>query len=140
MRLSPSVHLLQIVLLMWLMGAVPDIALGSEILGIPRIVDGDTVQIGTAKIRLEGIDSPETDQLCLDGQGKRWTCGIEARDRLTNAKGRRQGLDVPTNSVDRYGRALDRTNDRLSGSGAAKSLRRQLRRRTSRESKWPPFI
>lgn len=30
--------------------------------GIPRIVDGDTVQIGGTKIRFAGIDAPETDQ------------------------------------------------------------------------------
>jgi opacity protein-like surface antigen len=28
------------------------------------------------------IDAPEKDQLCLDGKGSPWTCGIEARDRL----------------------------------------------------------
>src|SRR5262245_32310815 len=26
------------------------------------------------------IDAPETDQLCLDRDGRRWNCGIEARD------------------------------------------------------------
>jgi hypothetical protein len=58
--------------------ALQGVALADEIRGIPRIVDGDTVQVGTAKIRLQGIDAPETDQLCLDRNGKRWTCGIEA--------------------------------------------------------------
>jgi endonuclease YncB( thermonuclease family) len=33
-----------------------------EISGIPRIVDGDTVQIGETKIRLQGID-PHSSQL-----------------------------------------------------------------------------
>src|SRR3954453_20764656 len=40
-------------------------ALAVDVTGIPRIVDGDTVAIGQTKIRLEGIDAPETDQLCL---------------------------------------------------------------------------
>jgi endonuclease YncB( thermonuclease family) len=54
----------------------------SEITGIPRIVDGDTVEIGQTKIRLSGIDAPETDQICLDAKGEKWACGIVARDEL----------------------------------------------------------
>ena len=38
--------------------------LAEEIIGIPRIVDGDTVQINEFKIRLEGIDAPEIKQQC----------------------------------------------------------------------------
>jgi endonuclease YncB( thermonuclease family) len=67
--------------------ALQGVALAEEIRGIPRIVDGDTVQIGAVKIRLQGVDAPETDQLCLDRDGKRWTCGIEARDRLIQKAG-----------------------------------------------------
>ena len=33
-----------------------------EFVGMPRVVDGDTLTIGAAKIRLQGIDAPETDQ------------------------------------------------------------------------------
>jgi endonuclease YncB( thermonuclease family) len=80
-------------------------ALANEILGVPRIVDGDTVQIGATKIRLQGIDAPETDQLCLDRLGKRWTCGIEARDRLAQKAGGKVWT-CRTDSIDRYGRAL----------------------------------
>lgn len=57
-------------------------ALAAEITGIPRIVDGDTVEIGQVKIRLAGIDAPETDQVCLDAKGEKWACGIAARDEL----------------------------------------------------------
>jgi endonuclease YncB( thermonuclease family) len=49
--------------------------------GVAHIVDGDTITINGTRIRLEGIDAPETDQICLDGKGKQWTCGISARDR-----------------------------------------------------------
>ena len=34
-------------------------AFAAEITGIPRIVDGDTVEIGQVKMRLSGIDAPE---------------------------------------------------------------------------------
>jgi endonuclease YncB( thermonuclease family) len=82
-----------------------DSAWGGEMVGVPRIVDGDTVQIGSAKIRLAGIDAPETDQLCLDREGKRWACGIEARDRLI-AKAGSKVWSCRSDSMDRYGRAL----------------------------------
>ena len=36
----------------------------TEIYGVPKIIDGDTVHINTKKIRLEGIDAPEIKQQC----------------------------------------------------------------------------
>src|ERR1700732_4426975 len=57
------------VLLFWLTIIGP--ATAADFVGIPRIVDGDTVQIDSAKIRLQGIDAPETDQICLDASRKR---------------------------------------------------------------------
>ena len=39
--------------------------------------------------RLEGIDAPETDQVCLDEAGAVWACGIEARDQLKQLVDRR---------------------------------------------------
>ena len=99
---SQMIRLLQIVTIM---GALQGVALAEDIRGTPRIVDGDTVQIGTVKIRLQGVDAPETDQLCLDRDGKRWSCGIEARDRLVHrASGK--VWTCRTSSIDRYGRAL----------------------------------
>ena len=54
----------------------------ADLTGVPRIVDGDTLAIGSTKVRLQGIDAPETDQVCLNANGVRWTCGIDARDQL----------------------------------------------------------
>ena len=51
--------------------------------------DGDTIQIGDMTYRLDGIDAPEVDQMCIDDHADPWTCGIEARDQLTKLiKGR----------------------------------------------------
>ena len=36
----------------------------TEIYGVPKIIDGDTVHINNKKIRLEGIDAPEINQQC----------------------------------------------------------------------------
>ena len=38
--------------------------LAEEIIGISKVIDGDTVQINNFKIRLEGIDAPEMRQKC----------------------------------------------------------------------------
>jgi endonuclease YncB( thermonuclease family) len=61
---------------------LPAIAQAADIGGTPKIREGDQIQIGTARIRLGGIDAPSVDQLCLNTTGERWTCGIAARDEL----------------------------------------------------------
>ena len=40
----------------------------TDVRGVPRIVDGDTLAIDSTKVRLEGIDAPETDQICLNAR------------------------------------------------------------------------
>jgi endonuclease YncB( thermonuclease family) len=45
--------------------------------------DGSTLQLGGATYRLDGIDAPAVDQLCIDEHADPWTCGVEARDQLT---------------------------------------------------------
>jgi endonuclease YncB( thermonuclease family) len=75
--------------------------------GVPRIVDGDTLEIGTTKIRLASIDAPESDQVCLDANRKCWTCGIEARDRLAAHIGNRP-VDCTPTGLDTYARTLAR--------------------------------
>lgn len=44
-------------------------AYAADLTGIPRIVDGDTIWIGETKIRLHGIDAPETKQECSQHDG-----------------------------------------------------------------------
>jgi endonuclease YncB( thermonuclease family) len=61
---------------------LPAAANAADITGVPRIRDGDQVQIGSTRIRLNGIDAPSVDQLCLNNSGERWTCGVAARDEL----------------------------------------------------------
>jgi endonuclease YncB( thermonuclease family) len=46
------------------------------------VKDGNTVRIDRMSFRLEGIDAPEPDQMCLDANGSLWACGVEARTRL----------------------------------------------------------
>ncbi|ANW05638.1 nuclease [Bradyrhizobium icense] len=52
--------------------------------------DGNTLQLGNVIYRLDGIDVPSIDQLCIDEHADSWTCGIEARDQLTKLIGGKQ--------------------------------------------------
>jgi endonuclease YncB( thermonuclease family) len=53
------------------------------------VTDGDTIVLNGVSHQLEGIDAPDTDQLCLDAAGAVWRCGIEARDQLKKFIGNR---------------------------------------------------
>jgi endonuclease YncB( thermonuclease family) len=54
------------------------------------IRDGGTLQVGSVTYRLDGIDVPALDQLCIDEHADAWTCGLEARDQLAKLIGDRQ--------------------------------------------------
>jgi endonuclease YncB( thermonuclease family) len=72
MKLLPAIVLL----------LLPAIAGAADITGTAKVREGDTVLIGSTRIRLGGIDAPSVDQLCLNNLGERWTCGVAARDEL----------------------------------------------------------
>jgi len=52
--------------------------------------DGGTLEVAGVTYRLDGIDAPELDQLCIDEHADAWACGVEARDRLSSLIGGRQ--------------------------------------------------
>ncbi len=52
-----------------------------------KVVDGDSLFIGSREIRLSGIDAPEYHQLCLDKDGFKYECGKEARKALARLAG-----------------------------------------------------
>ncbi len=52
------------------------------------VKDGATLQIAGVTYRLDGVDAPEFDQICLDDHADPWTCGVEARDQLAKLIGR----------------------------------------------------
>lgn len=73
---------------------------------VTRVSDGDTLKVGPVRVRLHGIDAPETDQDCTLG-GKPYRCGIDATNALkTLAEGKPVTCAVLT--TDRYGRLVAR--------------------------------
>ena len=43
--------------------------------GEARAIDGDTIEVEGTRIRLQGIDAPETRQRCTTADGVSWACG-----------------------------------------------------------------
>jgi endonuclease YncB( thermonuclease family) len=56
----------------------------------PIVRDGGTIELTDATYRLDGIDAPAFDQLCIDDHADSWTCGVEARDQLASLIGGRE--------------------------------------------------
>ncbi len=50
--------------------------------GVPRVVDGDTLEVAGTKIRMHGMDAPESAQKCLDGSGRGYACGTRSTAHL----------------------------------------------------------
>ena len=82
----------------------PSVPKQQTLTGIPRITDGDTIRIGSTRIRLHGIDAPEAKQTCTAG-GQEWRCGFEATNALANIVGR-HWVTCSKRDTDRYGRVV----------------------------------
>src|ERR1700692_5062265 len=54
------------------------------------VKDGSTIQLADVTYRLDGIDAPELDQICIDEHADAWACGVEAREQLAKLIGDRQ--------------------------------------------------
>lgn len=61
--------------------ALPALAQG-PLVGRASVVDGDTVEIAGQRIRVQGIDAPESWQGCWDAGGKMYRCGQVAANEL----------------------------------------------------------
>ena len=73
-----------------------------NITGKPRIIDGDTIHIKNNKIRLHGIDAPETKQTCkLDNE--KWYCGKHSTEELKKLI-YNQEIKCETKDIDIYNR------------------------------------
>ena len=78
---------------------------GQEIIkGKAKIIDGDTINIGSNKIRLYGIDAPEINQTCLK-ESKEWLCGVRSKIELINMINSKT-LMCKIIDIDRYKRLI----------------------------------
>ncbi|MFM1815135.1 MAG: hypothetical protein RLZ98_1830 [Pseudomonadota bacterium] len=82
----------------------PSARTGSDIAGIARVIDGDTLEIQGIRVRLEGIDAPESDQNC-GGLDRTWLCGIAATQLLEKLTARSE-VHCVSHGTDRYRRML----------------------------------
>lgn len=75
------------------------------LVGLPRVVDGDTLAFGSVHVRLFGIDSPEPGQTC-DRNGQAWDCGAFASRVMADLIGTSDvACDAPSDS-DRHNRPV----------------------------------
>lgn len=98
-------HLLNLVFLCATLLSTPVVAPAATLSGTATVSDGDTVTVRGARIRLHGIDAPETDQVCLSETRKTYACGIAARDALIQIIGRKP-LTCTGSEIDVYERRL----------------------------------
>ncbi|WP_192841321.1 thermonuclease family protein [Falsirhodobacter sp. alg1] len=77
---------------------------GEMIAGGARIIDGDTLDLNGERIRLYGIDAPESAQTCKTG-AREWQCGAEATRALVQMIGTQQ-VTCEKTDTDRYGRSI----------------------------------
>ncbi len=80
-------------------------AAAGVISGQASVVDGDTVDIGDTRIRLEGIDAPESGQRCPSRIIGTWRCGRSATRALEKMIGTAP-LTCEGRGTDRYGRMI----------------------------------
>ena len=54
---------------------LPSSAASDVFMGVPRVVDGDTMVVAQQRVRMFGIDAPESKQPCLGPTGEEYACG-----------------------------------------------------------------
>jgi endonuclease YncB( thermonuclease family) len=69
------------------------------------VVDGDTITVGETRVRLEGIDAPESAQTCPRRWVGAWPCGTAATARLAQLVGDKP-VTCHKRGLDKYGRML----------------------------------
>lgn len=88
-----------------LIAATAALAQGRLIIGVASVIDGDTIEIHGERIRLFGIDAPESRQECRRPDGSLWRCGQQAALALQDHIGRRP-IKCEQRDIDRYHRIV----------------------------------
>ena len=74
------------------------------IIGRASVIDGDTIDVHGERIRIWGIDAPESGQTCQRDK-QDWRCGTDAAFALDNMLARRP-VTCRQKDRDRYGRTV----------------------------------
>ncbi len=86
--------------------AVAHIAQSRElIVGRASVIDGDTIEIRDQRIRLFGIDAPESGQTCMNEKGATYRCGQRAAQAL-DYRISDSVVTCEPKDKDRYGRVV----------------------------------
>ena len=72
--------------------------------GNATVIDGDTLDVAGARVRLFGIDAPEAGQTCRRA-GRNWACGADAEKALVSVIAGRE-VRCEEQDRDRYGRIV----------------------------------
>jgi endonuclease YncB( thermonuclease family) len=80
-------------------------AMADNLIGQASIIDGDTLEIHGTRIRLWGIDAPESSQLCRGDDSLQYRCGAKAANELDAFIARRP-VDCSPVSLDQYRRTV----------------------------------
>lgn len=79
---------------------------GETVTGRASVIDGDTIEIHGKRIRFDGIDAPETAQLCSDQSSKSVRCGARSADALATYLAQSQPTQCSIVGTDQYGRLI----------------------------------
>jgi endonuclease YncB( thermonuclease family) len=74
--------------LLFALAAIGPASTQQELAGVASVTDGDTIEIHGQRIRLHGIDAPESSQLCVRPTGEHWRFGQQASFALADLIGR----------------------------------------------------
>lgn len=77
----------------------------ATLIGPAEAIDGDTLLVGGIRVRLEGIDAPEIEQVCTDAGGRQWSCGAQAHRALARLVTGRS-VSCEERGMDKYHRLL----------------------------------